>query len=878
MPPSEPRLVGREQELAEVDALVQKRVPWITLVGLPGAGKSALAAELGRRHDIIVIDPPGQAREQKRDGDRTVVATAWSPLRTQDEHVVRIALLPMPSNHAEAADVLASPSVKLFLAAASRAGTSVRDPGAAAPALAEIARAASGFPLALRAAAELAALHPVEQLAGVLARPSSIPVVVDAGAGTLGEAFVSFWGSLSSDAAKLLARVAPHRSGYRVPALTAHTDAALRELALLGAVVRVDASPDELTFRAPLLVARLFLEHVSPDVAREAQRAHALETAARVNREVERMLLSGARAAREALDGAQADLDDALAFALESGDPDACDEVASAALGRARATGADPTTTTPRILALARAGKLGPRSLARLAIERATLAERAGRVDEALAALTEAAMLAAPFDAARGEVALALGVHQMHFRRDYDAARRAFEEAIGSPDLATSARARISLGGTYAENESFGEAIRVLEAAREVLRGVDAPRFDAMAVTNLLLSRTGYWVSPVSIPPRTVFVEDGLAAAATFDAIGDERGAAFVRLDTGLALMALLRFEEAQALLERATPALEALGHPGFVFAACDLGCVLAALGSGAAARDQCARGQAFADRNGQRLLSGVARAELADVAWELGDLRGAREAITEARALLEGCDDAARLGLVLVEEAVLRPGADARAIVDRARSLVADPDHVYAHAIGIYGALLARRRGEPDADAEAAALPWLEAVARLMGTPPEHRGADGRGAPWAVWLALRRLVGELDPITRREWLERAHGLSGSIRGTLLVDVDTRSVRAPDGSWIDLSRRENSFALLRALAGPPWARARPVHTVADLTERVWPGEKVLASAAANRVYVAMATLRKLGALRDMILSDEGGYRLAAGLDVRVFGARYTRAE
>ena len=55
----------------------------------------------------------------------------------------------------------------------------------------------------------------------------------------------------------------------------------------------------------------------------------------------------------------------------------------------------------------------------------------------------------------------------------------------------------------------------------------------------------------------------------------------------------------------------------------------------------------------------------------------------------------------------------------------------------------------------------------------------------------------------------------------------------------------------------------------DLLEAGWPGERVLPEAAANRVYVAVATMRKLG-LRDVLLSRDDGYLLTTDIDV-VYG-------
>lgn len=61
-------------------------------------------------------------------------------------------------------------------------------------------------------------------------------------------------------------------------------------------------------------------------------------------------------------------------------------------------------------------------------------------------------------------------------------------------------------------------------------------------------------------------------------------------------------------------------------------------------------------------------------------------------------------------------------------------------------------------------------------------------------------------------------------------------------------------------------------TVDALIRAGWPGEKIRTDAALNRVYVALATLRKQG-LRDVISSAGGGYALSRGVIVERVDAR-----
>ena len=94
------------------------------------------------------------------------------------------------------------------------------------------------------------------------------------------------------------------------------------------------------------------------------------------------------------------------------------------------------------------------------------------------------------------------------------------------------------------------------------------------------------------------------------------------------------------------------------------------------------------------------------------------------------------------------------------------------------------------------------------------------------------------------------------------------TVVASDGSWFqtregareDLGGRRVLRAVLCALLD---ARKRPAGAVSsrDIARLVWRGEKILPRAAANRVYVAVTTLRKLG-FGPSIESTGEGYRLA----------------
>ncbi len=81
---------------------------------------------------------------------------------------------------------------------------------------------------------------------------------------------------------------------------------------------------------------------------------------------------------------------------------------------------------------------------------------------------------------------------------------------------------------------------------------------------------------------------------------------------------------------------------------------------------------------------------------------------------------------------------------------------------------------------------------------------------------------------------------------------------------MDLARRPVLKRILLKLATMP--RGLPC-TIAELVEAGWPGEKMSAGAARNRLHVSLNRLRTLG-LDHALLTDAGGYLLDPALTVR----------
>jgi hypothetical protein len=181
--------------------------------------------------------------------------------------------------------------------------------------------------------------------------------------------------------------------------------------------------------------------------------------------------------------------------------------------------------------------------------------------------------------------------------------------------------------------------------------------------------------------------------------------------------------------------------------------------------------------------------------------------------------------------------------------------------------------------------LPWLAraALAHAVGRVP------AMDASFATRLLLASWPEDVDGLTRwaaavaarperhdhLTWVGEDLALSGGPRAA----PDTADAAPPDtspalqiardGTWfrvadeapIDLRTRFALARVLRALADLRDRAPGETLSLEALVQAGWPQEQLIADSGANRAYVAIATLRKLG-LRERIERREGGYRLA----------------
>ncbi len=99
----------------------------------------------------------------------------------------------------------------------------------------------------------------------------------------------------------------------------------------------------------------------------------------------------------------------------------------------------------------------------------------------------------------------------------------------------------------------------------------------------------------------------------------------------------------------------------------------------------------------------------------------------------------------------------------------------------------------------------------------------------------------------------------------LIVGPGARWLRLPGvDADIDLRRRVTLQRIILALARKRLEAPGEALALEDLLAAGWPGERVGDSAGANRVHVALSTLRKLG-LRPFLISGRDGYALSSGV-------------
>lgn len=264
--------------------------------------------------------------------------------------------------------------------------------------------------------------------------------------------------------------------------------------------------------------------------------------------------------------------------------------------------------------------------------------------------------------------------------------------------------------------------------------------------------------------------------------------------------------------------------------------------------------------RVGARRYEGAFRGYRALARWESGaDLDELREAFEETVQMLAEANDPRfeALFLAYLGACEARAGAIERArdSLDRAEAQIETlHDPFLALAVRLQRGHLERAEGD-SASLERCDLRLEEAHARVEGElSPIARNAD-------VLFSARTLQENASP---------KDVSSGPTSDALVVAEDTRWFIPPGGERIELDQRDALRNVLDALIRARLEQPDEAIERDELVDAGWPGERMLPRAAANRLRVAISTLRKLG-LHDAILTRRAAYLIHPAIAVQRAG-------
>jgi hypothetical protein len=260
--------------------------------------------------------------------------------------------------------------------------------------------------------------------------------------------------------------------------------------------------------------------------------------------------------------------------------------------------------------------------------------------------------------------------------------------------------------------------------------------------------------------------------------------------------------------------------------------------------------------------------------AQDIGDLGTADEAFRAAALSLEALGQTAASGVFLgLGGLVARErGQHGVAYAQLSAALDAlgeDGERVFA---ALFLGHLAALEAGVGRDAEARAVWARLAAPRILAVEPTLRGALEILASQARVPAPSPPNGPVLPSVHARIALRcvsAVALAGAASQTLPLPAEALLLgpgatwfRPPGAGRVSLERRKPMALLLDALVTARLEAPGRAVSADELLAAEWPGEKVIATAGAHRVRVAVASLRKLG-LRDVLQTIEPGYRLAS---------------
>jgi predicted ATPase len=291
-------------------------------------------------------------------------------------------------------------------------------------------------------------------------------------------------------------------------------------------------------------------------------------------------------------------------------------------------------------------------------------------------------------------------------------------------------------------------------------------------------------------------------------------------------------------------------------------------------------RALAQARRLRGRRLEGVLLGYLGNAMRARGDVEGAAARYAEALVLLRAAGDrrfeatfVMDLGILLLQE---RRWAEARERLATAGAIAKEVGDQRLTALAAAYEATARASAGDDAGAREAlvrarAATGRDVVAREVVELHVACVSATTGEALDPARALLRAAETRPPRADherigRELLARAIDAHAPPADALVVTDDAGRARPPEAAWVDLSARPALRRVLSTLVEQR-LRAPGVPLAADVLVRAaWPGERLLRNAGANRLRVAVATLRARG-MKGLIQRTQGGYLLDPKLRV-----------
>jgi predicted ATPase/Tfp pilus assembly protein PilF len=269
-------------------------------------------------------------------------------------------------------------------------------------------------------------------------------------------------------------------------------------------------------------------------------------------------------------------------------------------------------------------------------------------------------------------------------------------------------------------------------------------------------------------------------------------------------------------------------------------------------------RAEATLEKASDRRLLGIVRGNRGALALERGELEVARETLGLAIRDLAEFGDSSSQALCLARhaavEASLSDTNDWWAHSFAAERLIdADEDPLTLAAVRLYAALAELASTAPPSSDTLQRVRARVASAREPRPDSGLSLADLSDDVRAALRLLERRLARIEPLSER--------LRGVPADALVVGPDGTWFRPPGGVSQSLGSHGPVRRILLALSLRSGAGERAGLSLDELREIGWPGEKIQPEAAANRVHVALAELRRRG-LKAYLVRLPKGYALS----------------